>query len=109
MARRRRSRTTYKTYNVTYKQSTPGGQGLMSAILSLIVLLTLLMGVLLSCGPVMDYFNFVLMAQPENPYAAEILPMFPWFYVFITLSGAIGFVVVWRVVIRNIFYGRWND
>jgi len=35
--------------------------------------------------------------------------MFPWFYVFITLSGAIGFVVVWRVVIRNIFYGRWND
>ena len=107
----RRSRVSYNYTTVKYQNPTPGSQPVLGAILQLIVLFALLAALVVAVGPVIDYFGAYVAALPAdaNPYKDAVLPLFPWSYAFIILTGFVGFVYVYRAVIRQIVYGRWND
>ena len=111
MARRSRRRTTYNYTTVKYANDTPGGQPVLGSILQLIVLFALLAAIVVAVGPVIDYFGFYVSALPAdaNPYKEAVMPLFPWAYAFIILTGIVGFVYVYRTIIRQITYSRWNE
>lgn len=107
MARRRRRRSTV-TQNVYYSQQTPGGGSLFAAIISLFLTLAICAGTVVTLGPVIDYFGNMLATQPDNPYKVAVMPMFSWTYAFITLEAVLAFVVLYRVIVRNVVYSRWT-
>jgi len=109
--RRRRSSTVNYYTNVRYGQSSPGGQPVLGAILQLIVLFALLAAIVVTVGPLIDYFSVYVSALPADAdgYKNAVLPLYPWTYSFIVLTGVVGFVVVFRNVIRTIVYGRWME
>lgn len=68
------------------------------AIVGCIVSSVILLAIIVSLGPLVDFFQAWLMNQPGNPYAAPILDLFPWIYIFIFLSWIVSIVVIWRAV-----------
>ena len=112
MARRsRRGRTTYNYTTVKYANDTPGGEPVLGSLLQLIILFAILAAIVVAVGPLIDYFGFYVASLPAgaDPYKNAVLPLFPWAYAFIILCGIVGFVYVYRTVIRQITYSRWNE
>lgn len=109
MARNRRPRTRYVHQTVTYRTETPGGGSLWGAIVGWIILIALLAAIVVSVGPVIDYFGNYVDNQPaDNAYADAVAPMYPWAYAFITLVAIIGGVQVYRTIARHVVYSRWQ-
>lgn len=98
--------------NVRYSSGrAPGGQPVLGSILQLIVMLALLAAIVVCVGPVIDFFASYVNALPAGAaaYKNAVLPLYAWAYAFIALVAIIGFVAVYRNVIRTIIYGRWNE
>ena len=108
MARSRRSRTRYINQTVTYRTETPGGGSLFGSIVGWIILIALLACIVVSIGPVVDFFANYVQSQPDNPYKAAVTPMYPWVYAFITLTAIIGGVGIYRTIAKHVVYSRWN-
>ena len=112
MARgRSRRRTTYNYTTVKYANDAPGSQPVLGSILQLIILFAVLAVIVVTVGPVIDYFGAYVAGLPAgaDPYKDAVLPLYPWAYAFITLTAIIGFFYVYRTIIRQIVYSRWND
>jgi hypothetical protein len=75
-----------------------GSLTVQGAIVGCIVTTVILIAIIVSLGPLVDFFEAWLMNQPGNPYAAPILDLFPWIYIFIFLSWLVSIVVIWRAV-----------
>jgi uncharacterized membrane protein (DUF485 family) len=75
-----------------------GSLTVQGAIVGCIVSSVILLAIIVSLGPLVDFFQAWLMNQPGNPYAAPILDLFPWIYIFIFLSWIVSIVVIWRAV-----------
>jgi len=105
MARRRRTR--YVNQTITYRTETPGGGGIWGAIVSWMILIALLACIVVSVGPVVDFFANYLQSQPDNPYKAAVTPMYPWVYAFITLVAIIGGVEIYRRIAKQVVYSRY--
>ena len=84
---------------VPQSEPTVGG-----AIIGCIAMLVLLIAIVVSVGPLIDYFANYVAIMPDNPYKQYSLEMFPWIYAFVVLGGVMAFALVWRVVIRNIVF-----
>lgn len=108
MARQRRSRTRYVHQTVTYRTETPGGGSLFGSIVGWIILIALLACIVVSIGPVVDFFANYVQSQPDNPYKAAVTPMYPWAYAFITLTAILGGVGIYRTIAKHVVYSRWN-
>ena len=94
---------------ITYRSETPGGGSLWGAIVGWIILIALLAAIVVSVGPVIDYFGNYVDNQPaDNAYADAVAPMYPWAYAFITLVAIIGGVQVYRTIARHVVYSRWQ-
>lgn len=105
----RRPRTRYVHQTVTYRSETPGGGSLYGAIVGWIILIVLLAAIVVSVGPVVDYFANMVDQQPAaNPYKAAAASLYPWAYAFITLTAIIGGVQIYRTIAKHVVYSRWN-
>ena len=80
------------------RQVVQGSLTVQGAIVGSIVSSVILLAIIVSLGPLVDFFEAWLMNQPGNPYAAPILDLFPWIYIFIFLSWLVSIVVIWRAV-----------
>lgn len=116
MARRRRRRSTrvtnnYYQNNVRYSSDTPGGQPVLGSILQSIILFCLLATMVVTVGPLIDFFGDYVADLPAgaNAYKEAVLPLYPWCYAFIVLVGIVGYVYIYRTVIKTIIYSRWSD
>jgi hypothetical protein len=94
--------------SVTYRTETPGGGSVYGAIIGWILLVALLACIVVSVGPVIDYFANYVGALPDSPYKESVLPMYPWAYAFITLTAILGGVMVYRTIAKHVVYTRWN-
>lgn len=112
MARRpRRPRVTIRnTYNYRV-QALPGGSVRLrseptvgGAVILCVVTFALLYCLVIGVGPLIDFFSNYLLMQPGNPYAAPVLELLPWTYLMILLGAGVAIILVWRVVIRSIWF-----
>lgn len=113
MARKPRDRsrrvTVKNTYNIRqepYRGAIvrPQEPTVAGAIMICVVSMAILIGIVVAYGPVIDYFTAMLMAQPDNIYAAPILSLMPWTYIMVLLGAGVSIVLVWRIVIRRVWY-----
>ena len=80
------------------RQVVRGALTVQGAIVGCLVSTVILLAIMVSLGPLIDFFQAWLMNQPGNPYAAPILDMFPWIYIFIFASWITSIIVIWRAV-----------
>lgn len=111
MARKpRKNRYTVKNNYYIRQESTRGAivrtrePTVAGAIMMCIVTIAILICIVTALGPVIDYFTNMLMEQPDNIYAAPVLSLMPWTYLIILLGVGVSIVLVWRTVIRHVWY-----
>lgn len=85
-----------------------GSPTVAGAIMGSIVASVLLFAVIVSTGPLVDYFQVWLTQQNGNPYAAPVLDLFTWIYILAFVSWITYIIVVWRAVTMNISYGVYD-
>ena len=85
-----------------------GAPTVAGAIMGSIVASVLLFAVIVSVGPLVDYFQVWLTQQNGNPYAAPVLDLFTWIYILAFASWVTYIIVVWRAVTANISYGVFD-
>lgn len=85
-----------------------GSPTVAGAIMGSIVASVLLFAVIVSTGPLVDYFQLWLIQQNGNPYAAPVLDLFTWIYILAFVSWITYIIVVWRAVTMNVSYGVYD-
>jgi len=90
------------------RQVAQGAVTVQGAILGCIVSSVILLAIIVSLGPLVDFFQAWLMNQPGNPYVAPVLDLFPWIYIFIFLSWIVSIVVIWRAATVQGSYGVYD-
>ena len=85
-----------------------GAVTVQGAILGSIIGSVILLAIMVSLGPLVDFFQAWLMNQPGNPYAAPILDMFPWIYIFIFASWVVYIIAIWRAATQQGSYGVYD-
>jgi hypothetical protein len=85
-----------------------GAVTVQGAILGSIIGSVILLAIMVSLGPLVDFFQAWLMNQPGNPYVSPILDLFPWIYIFIFLSWLVYIVAIWRAATATGSYGVYD-
>jgi hypothetical protein len=102
------SRVKNRRPRVSSRRVVQGAVTVQGAILGSILGSVILLAIMVSLGPLVDFFQAWLMNQPGNPYAAPVLDMFPWIYIFIFTSWVVYIIAIWRAATQQGSYGVYD-